>query len=199
MLNERRLVLHERIGAALESIHAESLDDHLAELAHHYAHSGNPGKAIDYLINAATLSITRFGFQEAVNQLTSALEQVARLPAGPESRAKELAVRLALVRPLVFLTIGRDDRYGSINSERVLMLSPETNNRAGAVNALYGASLLEWSTGKLEQARNHAAQLLEIAYEEGSRVGVHGERGRGLSRSLEWQVSIRTGTSRTRG
>src|SRR4029077_10612980 len=34
VLNERRRLLHERIGAALESTYAESLDDHLAELAH---------------------------------------------------------------------------------------------------------------------------------------------------------------------
>ena len=44
VLNERRRMLHGRIGAALESIYAESLDDHVAELAHHYARSGNPGK-----------------------------------------------------------------------------------------------------------------------------------------------------------
>ena len=50
VLNERRRLLHERVGAALESIYAESLDDHVAELAHHYARSGNPGKALEYCL-----------------------------------------------------------------------------------------------------------------------------------------------------
>jgi predicted ATPase len=35
VLNERRRLLHERIGAALESLYADLLNDHLAELAHH--------------------------------------------------------------------------------------------------------------------------------------------------------------------
>ena len=54
VLNERRRVLHGRIGAALESIYAESLDDHVAELAHHYARSGNPGKAVKYCLRAVS-------------------------------------------------------------------------------------------------------------------------------------------------
>ena len=52
VLNERRRLLHGRIGAALESIYAESLDDHVAELAHHYARSGNPGKGVEYCLRA---------------------------------------------------------------------------------------------------------------------------------------------------
>src|SRR5262249_16786045 len=41
VLVERRKRLHERIGAALETLYAASLDDHLAELAHHYSRSAN--------------------------------------------------------------------------------------------------------------------------------------------------------------
>lgn len=52
MLNERRRVLHGRIGAALESMYPDSLDDHVAELAHHYARSGNPLKAVEYCLRA---------------------------------------------------------------------------------------------------------------------------------------------------
>ena len=44
VLNERRRLLHERIGAALESLFADSLSDHLAELAHHYSESHNVRK-----------------------------------------------------------------------------------------------------------------------------------------------------------
>ena len=49
MLLERRKVLHERAGDAIEALHAAALDDHLAELAHHYGRSANVRKAVHYL------------------------------------------------------------------------------------------------------------------------------------------------------
>jgi class 3 adenylate cyclase len=41
VLLERRKILHERIGGALETLYASSIDEHLAELAHHYGRSAN--------------------------------------------------------------------------------------------------------------------------------------------------------------
>ena len=41
VLNERRRLLHERIGSRLEWVYRDNLGDHLAALTHHYAHSGN--------------------------------------------------------------------------------------------------------------------------------------------------------------
>jgi len=52
VLNERRRMLHGRIGAALESLYPDSLEDHVAELAHHYARSGNSAKALEYCLLA---------------------------------------------------------------------------------------------------------------------------------------------------
>src|SRR5713226_7382455 len=45
LLIERRKLLHERAGVALESMFAEQLDDHLGELARHYSRSDNVAKA----------------------------------------------------------------------------------------------------------------------------------------------------------
>ncbi len=52
VLNERRKQLHERIGAAFETLYAGSLEDHLAELAHHYGRSSNLDVAVQYLTSA---------------------------------------------------------------------------------------------------------------------------------------------------
>jgi len=52
VLVERRKVLHERIGAALEALYASSIDDHLVELAHHYGRSANVDAAVQYLTSA---------------------------------------------------------------------------------------------------------------------------------------------------
>jgi len=48
ILSERRKLLHERAGQALEAIFAAQLDDHLSELALHYKRADNIHKAIEY-------------------------------------------------------------------------------------------------------------------------------------------------------
>src|SRR5438128_2709958 len=49
LLIERRKLLHERAGQALELMFAGNLDDHLVELALHYSFSDNVSKAVEYL------------------------------------------------------------------------------------------------------------------------------------------------------
>src|SRR5215469_10652728 len=49
VLLERRRQLHEVIGGAIETVYTANLEDHLAELAHHYARSANQAKAVEFL------------------------------------------------------------------------------------------------------------------------------------------------------
>ena len=59
LLVERRKLLHERAGEALESMFAGQLEDHLDELAHHYSRSDNVGKAVEYLERAGQQALQR--------------------------------------------------------------------------------------------------------------------------------------------
>ena len=52
VLMERRRLLHERTGEAIEALFKDRIDDHLAELAHHYSRSANTRKAVEYLFRA---------------------------------------------------------------------------------------------------------------------------------------------------
>src|SRR5262249_44778932 len=52
VLLERRKILHERIAGALETLYANAIDEHLAELAHHYGRSANLDAAVEYLTRA---------------------------------------------------------------------------------------------------------------------------------------------------
>jgi predicted ATPase len=74
LLIERRKEIHERAGHALESIFSKQLDDHLTQLAHHYSHSENIDKAIEYLGRAGQQAVQRSAHAEAVRDLTSALK-----------------------------------------------------------------------------------------------------------------------------
>jgi tetratricopeptide (TPR) repeat protein len=89
VLVERRKVLHERVGFALEASFTQSIDDHLSELAHHYARSSNSEKAVEYLRRAAVQSLRRSAYREGSAYLNSALELVRSVPESAASLHSE--------------------------------------------------------------------------------------------------------------
>jgi len=96
VLMERRRLLHERTGEAIEALFKDRLDDHLAELAHHYSHSANTRKAVEYLFRAGRQAEARSAYSEAVSRLSSALEFLKHLPDDTERARQELPVLSAL-------------------------------------------------------------------------------------------------------
>jgi predicted ATPase len=59
MLQERRRMIHERVGNAFEAIYGERIEEHLSQIAHHYGHSANVPKADDYLKRAGEQAAER--------------------------------------------------------------------------------------------------------------------------------------------
>ncbi len=80
ILSDRRKLLHERTGAAIETLYAASIDDHLSELAHHYARSANAAKAISYSVMAAERAMRRSEYAEGITHFNTALQLISRLP-----------------------------------------------------------------------------------------------------------------------
>jgi tetratricopeptide (TPR) repeat protein len=103
VLLERRRLLHERAGVAMEAVYADRLDDHLSDLARHYQRSGNRGKALEYLQRAGEQANARSSHAEAVGFLTSALELLKTLPETPERMQQELALQAGLGSALTAL------------------------------------------------------------------------------------------------
>ena len=52
LLIERRKILHERIGTAIELVYSMSIDDHIAALAYHYGRSNNIDAGMQYLTHS---------------------------------------------------------------------------------------------------------------------------------------------------
>ncbi len=57
VLIERRKALHEHTAQIIEQIYKDKIEEYYGELAHHYSHSGNTQKAIDYLVQMLALWI----------------------------------------------------------------------------------------------------------------------------------------------
>ena len=102
LLMERRRVLHERVGATLESLYGEQLDDYVGELARHYNSSDNANKAVEYLSRAGSQAMQRSAFAEAQGHLQQGLERIKVLPESRGRDAQELKLANALVQVLVF-------------------------------------------------------------------------------------------------
>lgn len=93
----RRVQLHGRVADALEHLYELDLDEHLSELAFHYAQA-NSAKAVHYALVAAHAALDRLAFEDAVSIGRRGLEAVdrARLAGARVAPADECDLLIAL-------------------------------------------------------------------------------------------------------
>jgi predicted ATPase len=101
LLVERRRPLHERTARAIEELHGDRLDEHYGELAHHYGHTENTPKAVEYLHLAGEQAVRRSAYAEAIDQLSRGVELVETLPETRERARQELSLQIALGEALI--------------------------------------------------------------------------------------------------
>ncbi|MGA9161531.1 MAG: hypothetical protein WB297_11815, partial [Actinomycetota bacterium] len=135
-----RVRLHRRAGEVLETLHAEDLDPHLAELALHFfeaAKDGDADKAVEYARRAGDRAVSLLAYEEAVRLYGMAEEALelrggaagvrcdlllakgdAQARAGDQSAAREtflkaadLASELAFPEHLARAAIGYGGRF----------------------------------------------------------------------------------------
>ena len=164
VLTERRRALHERIGAAIESIYAEGLDDHLAELAHQYRRAGNPEKAIEYLRRAGEQAAAKGADSGAIAQLGAALELVAKLPDDQTSRLQEIRLRI-LIGPSLMAVKGLGSSETAANYTRARELCQLAGDTSALFEALSGLWTFHLVRAELREADALGQQLLASARE----------------------------------
>ncbi len=180
VLLERRKQLHERIGAAIEALYANSIEDHLDELAHHYSRSGNVPKALEYHERAGRRALQRSAYTDAMRALTSALELLMRLPESPERDQRELGFQTTL-GPVLMITKG----WAAPETERVYLRAQKLAETGGTaaqrfslLTGLFGPAYVGGrfpeARDRLEQIRSFTSQqpepefLLELTHHDWS-------------------------------
>ena len=92
------MVLHRRIGEAIESLYGGRLDEHLPALAHHYGQASVPAaseKALLYAIGAGDRAVAQMANDQAASYYQRALELLEVVePAGDDPRRLDLLLRL---------------------------------------------------------------------------------------------------------
>jgi class 3 adenylate cyclase/predicted ATPase len=167
LLIERRKLLHERAGEALESMYAERLDDHLGDLARHYSRSDNFSKAVEYLRRAGQQAFQRSAYADAISSLSAATALLQKLPESPERIQRELLLLLAIGAALIAVRgIGvRGNTAPEVEAaySRARELCERVGDPPELFPVLWGLWLMHLLRGELRRAYELAEQLLPRA------------------------------------
>ena len=213
LVQEKRRTLHANIVAAIETLYADRLADHVDKLAHHARRGETWEKAVTYLHQFGAKSASHSAYREAVAAFENALDALRHLPVSRElteraidihldasgallpkgalaeslkhvEEARALAETLGDQRRLAWVLVPLSNRaWLSGDSHRAL----EVGERARAIAADLGDIVLQarvsWVLGLQRQTRGEYAQAVELL--RWTLNGVDGERvGEGLA--VEW-------------
>jgi len=96
LLNRRRQVLHAAVGAALEAIYADRLEEVYDRLVFHYLQADVPEKTVHFVNLFADAAARGFAHAEAAQALSDSLEHAERLSADRrDQQVVETVLRLA--------------------------------------------------------------------------------------------------------
>jgi predicted ATPase len=161
VLVERRRLLHERAAQAIEALFSDRLEDHLAELAHHYDRGGNVRKAVEYLGRAGRLAAKQTAHSEAVGHLTKALELLKQMPDSTDRGRQEFDLQMALSWSLSILNPAGPEREPALIRARELC--EQLGEDAWQMEALLQLAESRFFRREYAAARELAQRILELA------------------------------------
>ena len=175
VLIERRKLVHERTGAAMETLYSERLDDHLSALAHQYSQSHNARKAIHYLRLAGTQATLRSANRESVAYFRNALDLLRSLPETSEREREELDL-LVTLGPVLMTVAGPGAAESGEVYFRARELCGELGDNTRLFSVLWGLWLFRATRLELGKARELADELMSLAEglsDEALRIEAH--------------------------
>ena len=176
LLREPRRALHARIAETLEREFVDISEAQPELLARHCTEAGLIEKAVGLWGKAGQRSLERSALVEAIAQLTSALGQIAALPATPALRREQIKLQVALITPLIHvkgyaapetkaaaerahLLIEQAERFGEPPEDPLLLFSVLYGFWSANLGAFNGDALCDL-----------AAQFLALAEKQGATV-----------------------------
>ncbi|MBW1769210.1 MAG: tetratricopeptide repeat protein [Deltaproteobacteria bacterium] len=103
LLSQKKKEIHEKIGAAIEEVRGEKLEEFFEMLAHHYSKTDNFEKAYHFLKVAGDKVMRNNSASEAFGYYKEALSVLKKLPESQENRRKQLAVIHNMLIPIIVL------------------------------------------------------------------------------------------------
>jgi predicted ATPase len=160
LLRRRRDALHGMIAEAIEAVEGERVSEQAALLAHHYARSAHPEKAIGYALQAGDDSVKMHARAEAATHYGQALGIAQGLPDSEEAQRSQIdaVVKLASVSDSRE-DADRDQR----NLPRAKSMSEALHDQPRLAQVLYWLGRSHYARGESAVAADYAEQSLAIA------------------------------------
>jgi tetratricopeptide (TPR) repeat protein len=165
----RRQRLHLSIAQAMELLHANVVEEHAADLAHHFWSAGDaadPAKTIRYLEMAGAKAVQSSAFKEAQQSYEQALTLLNRLPESAERDLQELNLRQSIIW---LLRITRVSSSASADAlARAIALAKKSGNLSQLISLMQATAYAAFNGGDFETAAPLADEALELALPEGN-------------------------------
>jgi predicted ATPase/class 3 adenylate cyclase len=101
LLLQRRKALHRAVGEAIEELYQDRLEEHYAELAHHFTQGEVWEQALHFCRQAGAQAVARSAYREAVAYFEQALAALEHLPERHDLLAQAIDLRLDLRNALL--------------------------------------------------------------------------------------------------
>jgi serine/threonine protein kinase/tetratricopeptide (TPR) repeat protein len=153
----RRRRLHRRVAEAMEQLYADALENHAADLAHHFFQAGTDmDRAIDYATRAGNRSFDQLAYEEAVKHYKRALQAIElEEPSSEEVRRCELLLHLGEAQVL-----SGQPQAAKDTSQQAAELARSLSSSEHLARA---SSLFSWVRWHLQAPVEPALHLLEEA------------------------------------
>ncbi len=169
LLKSRRAELHAAVVRALEARVASGEDIPLEVLAQHCAQAGLAGRAVNYFEQAGSRAAARSALVEARTLFMSALDQLARCPAGRSRDERELELLTLLGSVLVSVS-------GYSGAGRTYLRARELWDRLGRPSRFLRVPCGQWlyhaNIGELDYAEHIAEDLTQLSQERQDAAGL---------------------------
>lgn len=167
----RRQRLHRDVAGAIEQVYAGTLEDHCAELAHHYDFGGNASKAVEFLERAAIRAAQQAAYSEAAGYERGAVEKLHELPDSEQRDHLELRLQQALIFHLMIVR-----GYGAVEVEAPLLRMRELAKKLGAGVQYFTATGLARTfynnRRELTRSRELASEIAAMAESSGHPLAI---------------------------
>jgi tetratricopeptide (TPR) repeat protein len=160
LLIQRRKALHRAVGEAIEALYQDRLEEHYAELAHHFTQGEVWDKALGYARQAGAKAAAQSAHREAVAYIEQALAALQHLPESHDMLAQAIDLRIDLRQSLY--PLGEVERLlDYLREAEALATALGDQHRLGWVSA-YMTNYF-WLTGNQDHAIACGQRALAVA------------------------------------
>ena len=159
LLLQRRKVLHDQVGKAIEELYKDRFEEQVNLLCHHFSLAENWPKAVYYGRQVAEKATRLCQYHEAVTMLEQIQAWLLRLP---EDQARQENLTDALLQQeRLYETLGQREKQQAIIDQLLSLLQP-TDDRASLAEVYVRQGELCTQVGRFDEAEHVLSEALTI-------------------------------------